>query len=80
MLSFLTALASAAAVQAGDAASPSADPYDAVMNAQYAAYSDPIPQRPEEAQRIYDAYLNAIGQKAKPKSENSSASAEDQPR
>ena len=36
--------------------------YEQALRAQYAAHGTPTPQRPEEAQHIYDAYLKTIGQ------------------
>jgi hypothetical protein len=33
----------------------------AVLDAQYAARQQPLPARPEEAQRIYENYLRSIG-------------------
>lgn len=44
--------------------------YEAAMQAQYAARAAPSPARPEEAQRIYDAYLRSIGQAAKAHSDD----------
>jgi len=79
-LSILAALASAAVVQTSDGVSHSTRPYDTVMQAQYAARSAPVAQRPEEARRIYDAYLNSIGQKTKSKSDTPAANAGDQSR
>ena len=46
-----------------EAAAPTA--YQDVMRAQYAARENPLPVRPEEAQRIYDSYLRSIGQPAR---------------
>jgi hypothetical protein len=79
-LPVLIVLACAAATQSADSASPRTKPYDAVMRAQYAAHGVALPQRPEEARRIYETYLNGIGQKTKSKSDNPSASGGEQPR
>jgi len=73
----LYVLASVVAAQTGDTGTPAIGSYEAVMQAQYAARTEPLPQRPQEAQRIYDAYLKAIGQKAE-KSETPFGNAEDQ--
>jgi hypothetical protein len=50
----------APAVQANDAV-PSISAYRAILNAQYAARQEPMPARPEEAQRIYENYLQSMG-------------------
>jgi hypothetical protein len=45
-----------------------ADPaaaYRAVLQAQYGARQPAPPARPEEAQKIYDAYLQSMGQPGK---------------
>jgi hypothetical protein len=44
--------------------------YRAIMQAQYAARGQPEPARPEEAQKIYDAYLQSIGRPIKERSED----------
>lgn len=51
------------AAMADEATKPSA--YRAVMDAQYAARQQPLPARPEEAQRIYENYLQSIGKPAR---------------
>lgn len=79
-LSILAALAAAAVVQTGDDTPRPVGSYDAVMQAQYAAHSETVAQRPEEAWRIYDAYLDSIGQKIKRKSDTSLANGGDPPR
>jgi len=76
----LCLLASAVVLQAGDAGTHAVGTYEAVMKAQYAARAEPLPQPPEEARRIYDAYLNAIGQRATRRSNFPLGSAEDQSR
>lgn len=62
MLCALYLLASSAMPATGDAQVPAR--YAAVMNAQYTAQAAPVPQRPEEAQKIYDGYLKSIGEKS----------------
>jgi hypothetical protein len=76
-ISTLFAVACAAASQTSSAAPQTNVSYGAVMRAQYAAHSAPIAQRAEEAKRVYDAYLNSIGEKTKSQSENPSGSAGD---
>jgi hypothetical protein len=76
----LHVLASAASAQTGDAGVPPTGPCAAVMQAQYAAQGLPIAQRPEEAQKIYDAYLNSIGQKTKHQADDSVGNPQDQSR
>jgi hypothetical protein len=44
--------------------------YRAVMQAQYDARQQPVPERAEEAQKIYDAYLQSIGRPIKDRSED----------
>ncbi len=44
---------------------PAPQGYEAVMQAQYAARQPPAPMRPEEAQKIYDTYLQSIGRPLK---------------
>ena len=68
-------LACAAAIPTGRPASETIGSYGAVMQMQYTARSAPMPQRAEEAKRIYDAYLNSIGESTKNKSDNSSGDA-----
>lgn len=48
-----------------DEAAPAPSAYRAVMGAQYAARQPPLPARPEEAQRIYENYLQSIGKPAR---------------
>ena len=60
----LLTLWACAPAQAADNGTPPAS-YRQVMQAQYAAKAAPVPARPEEAQRIYDAYLRSIGQPTK---------------
>lgn len=55
--------------RAQDAATPEPQGYRAVMQAQYAARQQPAPMRPEEAQKIYDAYLQSIGRPIKDRPE-----------
>ncbi|HTT96778.1 MAG TPA: hypothetical protein VMF58_01910 [Rhizomicrobium sp.] len=76
-LSALLVLACAAATPAGNSAQPPAQSYRAVMRSQYAAQGAPIPQRAEEAKRVYDAYLSSIGEKTKGNSQDSTGSAGD---
>lgn len=52
------------AARADDAAPPMSA-YRAVMDAQYAARQEPMPVRPEEAQRVYENYLQSIGKPAR---------------
>ena len=66
-----------AAAQTGNTGPQTNGSYDAVMRAQYAAHSAPVAQRAEEAKRVYDAYLNSIGEKMKSQSENYSGNAGD---
>lgn len=62
-------IASLGAAQAQDIAVP--DAYRALLRAQYAARTPPPPLAPAEAQRIYDAYLAALGKSAsKPSSDS----------
>jgi hypothetical protein len=70
-------LASAAVTQAGSADPQHIGSYDAVMHAQYAAHSLPVAQRAEEAKRVYEIYLNSIGEKTKSNSDNPPGSAGD---
>jgi hypothetical protein len=49
--------------------------YRQVMQAQYAAKTAPLPARPDEAQRIYNAYLRNIGQPANAHSPDTGAPA-----
>jgi hypothetical protein len=74
-ISTLFAVACAAASQTSGAAPQTNASYDAVMRAQYEAHSVPVAQRAEEAKRVYDAYLNSIGEKTKSQSETSSGGA-----
>jgi hypothetical protein len=60
------------AARADDAA-PSMSAYRAVLDAQYAARAEPMPARPEEAQRIYETYLQSIGKPARKPSIESDA-------
>jgi hypothetical protein len=62
-----------APAQADDQARP-ASAYREVLDAQYAARQPPLAARPEEAQRIYDAYLQSI---AKPRRDPPSSSGAD---
>ena len=57
-------------VHAAGSQAPAPSAYQDVMRAQYAARTASQPARPEEAQRIYDAYLRSIGQPAKDRSTN----------
>jgi hypothetical protein len=59
-------------VQADDRARP-ASAYREVMDAQYAARQPPLAARAEEAQRIYDAYLQSIGKPRRDPSTSSGA-------
>lgn len=70
-LVFLACLCAPA--QANDQARPSSA-YREVLDAQYAARQPPLAARPEEAQRIYDAYLRSI---AKPRRAPSTGSGAD---
>lgn len=76
----LVVLANIAAVQTGDVSRQLNGAYGAIMSAQYAARAEPVAQGPEEARRIYDAYLNSIGQKVRSESDNSSGNTGDQSR
>ncbi len=67
----------AAVAQVSSTAPTAPESYHAVLHAQYSAHSTPAAQRAEEAKRVYDAYLNSIGEKSKIKSEDSSGSAGD---
>lgn len=58
-----------------DGAMPSLSAYRAVLDAQYAARAEPMPARPEEAQRIYESYLQSIGKPARKPSTESDANA-----
>ena len=60
-LGILLTLASAAAAQGTDNPPQHESRYEAVIRAQYAAHTPAVPQRPEEAQRIYENYLKSIG-------------------
>lgn len=71
-LTFATAFPAKAAESE---APPPPSRYQDVMRAQYAARAKPAPMRPEEAQRIYDAFLRSIGQPAKDNSVDSGGSA-----
>ncbi|HVW74252.1 MAG TPA: hypothetical protein VHC39_11480 [Rhizomicrobium sp.] len=55
--------------RAQEVATPEPQAYRAVMAAQYAARQQPIPARPEEAQKIYDDYLRSIGRPIKERPE-----------
>lgn len=55
--------------RAQEAAAPEPQGYRAVMQAQYAARQQPVPASPEEAQKIYDAYLKSIGRPIKDRPE-----------
>ena len=55
--------------RAQEAAAPEPQGYRAVMQAQYAARQRAVPMRPEEAQKIYDAYLQSIGRPIKDRPE-----------
>jgi hypothetical protein len=61
----LLTLWTSATAQAADSGPPPPSSYQQVMQAQYAAKAAPVPAPPEEAQRIYDAYLRSIGQPTK---------------
>lgn len=63
-LGMLLTLWAVTPAQAADG-SPPPSSYRQVMQAQYAAKAPPVPAQPEEARRIYDAYLHSIGQSAK---------------
>lgn len=78
MLCALYVLASSATAQHDDVSN--ADSYAAMMATQYAAQAPVAAQRPEEAQRIYDAYLQSIGQKSRNSSDNSAGNVGAQPR
>ncbi|MGN6150179.1 MAG: hypothetical protein ACTHPD_16725 [Rhizomicrobium sp.] len=54
--------------------------YDEVMRAQYAAQAAPSAQSPDEAQRIYEAYLKSIGQAVKTAPTDSAGDAGPPPR
>jgi hypothetical protein len=70
MIRFLICMIAVAVVPAcafaqdSSAESP-ATAYRNVMAAQYAARQKPPPARPEEMQRVYDRYLQSIGQPIK---------------
>lgn len=49
--------------------------YQQLMQAQYAAKAPPLPARPDEAQRIYNAYLRTIGQSASGRNPDSGTTA-----
>jgi hypothetical protein len=51
-----------APVRAAESDKPAPSAYRQLMQAQYAAKAAPMPARPDEAQRIYNAYLRTIGQ------------------
>lgn len=68
------------AAAAAPATEPAQGAYRDVMNAQYAAHGPAIAQRPDEAKRIYDAYLNTLGQKAGTGAERPAKPLENQPR
>jgi hypothetical protein len=68
----------AAAAQTGATAKHSA--YRDVMNIQYAARAPAVAQQPDEAKRIYEAYLNSLGQKANNTAGQASGASENQPR
>jgi hypothetical protein len=55
----------AAAGAHGEQAAPQPSAYQDVMRAQYAAQGAPLPMRPEEARRIYESYLQSLGQQTK---------------
>lgn len=74
-LGMLLTLWATTTAQAADS-SPVPSSYRQVMQAQYAAKTPPVPARPEEAKRIYDAYLRSIGQSAKDYSLESGNSAD----
>lgn len=74
-LGMLLTLWATTAAQAADGSPPPLS-YRQVMQAQYAAKASPVPARPEEARRIYDAYLRSIGQSAKDYSLESGNSAD----
>jgi hypothetical protein len=78
--STLFALANVVVAQTGDADVQRRESYGAVMSVQYAARAEPVAQRPEEAKRIYDAYLNSIGQKLTSEPDNHPGNAGDQSR
>lgn len=63
-----------------DDAVPSISAYRAVLDAQYAARAEPMPVRPEEAQRIYESYLQSIGKPTRKPSIESDANASNPPR
>lgn len=74
----LLLLTGAAAAQTTDDAAKSPSRYEQALQAQYAAHGTPTPQRPEEAQQIYDAYLKSIGQPPRYSSMNSTGGADAQ--
>jgi hypothetical protein len=62
----------AASVMPASATESGADPvaaYRAVLQAQYAARQPSVPARPDEAQKIYDYYLQSLGQPGKSRSD-----------
>jgi len=73
---FLVFLACLCAPAQADERARPASAYREVLDAQYAARQPPLAARPEEAQRIYDAYLQSI---AKPRRDPSSSSGADVP-
>jgi hypothetical protein len=74
-LGMLLVLSIAAPAEAADTETQPSSPYQQVMQAQYAAKAAPVQARPEEAQRIYDAYLRSIGQPVKVPNLNAGSSA-----
>lgn len=74
MLCAILLLTAGPAARADDAL-PSMSAYRAVWDAQYAARAEPMPARPEEAQRIYENYLQSLGKPARKPSIESDANA-----
>jgi hypothetical protein len=79
ILSFLCMTAGAAVAQASDVGTHPSEVYRDTMKAQYEAHAPHSAQRPEEAQRIYDAYLKSIGQKTQNRTDNAVGTTDDQP-
>lgn len=79
-LCILFLFASASVARAADADTKSASRYENVLHAQYAAHTAPTAQRPEEAQRVYEAYLKSTSKPTKSKSENYVDQTDTQPR
>jgi hypothetical protein len=64
-----------APARAAESDTPALSAYRQVMQAQYAAKTAPMPARPDEAQRIYNAYLRTIGQQTNGRNPDSGGAA-----